>query len=142
MVGWILFLWPRKTSQRRRTRECLMCLGLPVFVVSQKIVFVPVVHCSLQKQPADAQVTHFLEAAIGGIDSSADDPEALSFHLLAEQVILGKENPFVKSVQAAKFLQIEEHEHPCREGTVEAGEILKQVIAGVEQPVDPVTVAA
>lgn len=72
-------------------------LGLPVFVVAQKIVFVPVIHCGFQEQPAYAEMSHLLEAAVGGVDAAADDAETLALDLLAEKVVLGKKNLLMKS---------------------------------------------
>ena len=106
-------------------------------MVAQEVVFVPVVHCSLQEEPAYAEMSHLLEAAVGGVDAAADDAKTLPFHLLGEKVVLGKENLLVKSAEFAEFFQIEQHEHSCREGMMEAREILEEIIACVEKLVDP-----
>src|SRR5712691_13199284 len=87
-------------------------------------------------------MSHLLEAAVGCEDSSADDPKAFPLHLLAEQVILGKENALMKSSEFPEFFQIKQHEHSSREGMVEAGEVLKQIVAHVEELVDPVAITA
>src|SRR5260370_1344395 len=87
-------------------------------------------------------MSHLLEAAVGCIDSSADDPKAFPLHLLAEQVILRKENSLMKSSEFPELFQIKQHEHSSPARMVEAGEVLKQIVAHVEELVDPVAIAA
>src|SRR5271169_2422540 len=87
-------------------------------------------------------MSHFLEPAVGGVNAAADDTEALPFHLLTEQVVLGKQDLFVKSAEFAESLQIEQHEHSRGEGMMQAGEILEQIVACVEQLVDPTAFVA
>src|SRR5208283_2485341 len=72
-------------------------LGLPVFVIAQEVVLVPVVHCRLQEQPAHAQMSHLLEPAVSGVDTAADDAKSFALHLLAEQIIFGEGYLLVKS---------------------------------------------
>src|SRR5580704_4272091 len=87
-------------------------------------------------------MSHLLEAAIGGVDATADDAETFAVDLLAEQVVLGKENLFVKSSEFAEFFHVEQHEHARGERVVEAREVLEAIVAGVKQLVDPTASAA
>ena len=100
-------------------------LRLPVFVIAQEIVLVPVVHRSLQEQPADAQMSHFLESAVGGVDAATDDSEAFPLHLLSEKVILGEGHLLMESAELAELLKLEQHEHSGRKGMVQARQELK-----------------
>ncbi len=111
-------------------------------MIAQEVVLIPVVHRDSQEEPADAQMSHLLEAAVGCIDPSADDGEALAINLLAEQVVLGIQDLLVKSTKLSEFIQVEKHEHSCGEGTVDAREVLEEIVARVKQFVDPITVAA
>jgi len=111
-------------------------------VIAQEVVLIPVVHRDSQEEPADAQMSHLLEAAVGRIDSAADDGEALALNLLAEQIVLGIQDLLVKSTKLAESIQVEKHEHSCGEGMVEAGEVLEEIVARIKQFVDPITVAA
>jgi len=139
MVGWILFF---VATRKIDVIEGVRGLGLPVFVVAEEVVFVPVVHCGLQEQPADAKMPHLLEAAVGGVDAAANNSEAFSIDLLAEEVVLGEEDLLVKSAEFAEFLQIEQHEHACGEGMMKAREVLEDIVASVKQLVDETTAAA
>lgn len=87
-------------------------------------------------------MSHLLEAAVGGIDAAANDAETFALYLLAEQVVLGEEDLFVESTEFMELFQIEEHEHASGEGMMEAREILEEIVAGIEQLVDPATAAA
>src|ERR1700758_213219 len=87
-------------------------------------------------------MAHPLEAAIGGIDAAAHNGEAFAIDLLAEAVILGEENLFVESAQLPESFSIEKHEHAGRERTVQVRQILKQIVADVEQLVDPASAFA
>src|ERR1039458_2836614 len=136
------FLWPRRKPECKDRVGRVPSLGLPVFVIAQEVVFVPVVHRGFQEQPAHAQMSHFLETAVGGVDAAADDTEALPLHLLAEQVVLGKENLLMKSAEFVEPFQVEKHEHSRGEGMMEAREVLEEIVSGVKQLVDPVAVAA
>src|SRR6202049_40965 len=124
---------------------CPVCqsraLGLPVLVVAQEIVRIPVVHGGSEEQARNPEVTHLLETSVGGVDSAANDTEAMSLHLLAEQVVLGEGDLLVKSAQFAKFLRLEQHEHAGSEGSMPTREVLTQIVAGVKQLVNPASVA-
>ena len=85
---------------------------------------------------------HLLETAIGGVNAAANDAEAFALHLLAEQIVLGKENPLMKSSEFPKLFQIKQHEHSSSEGVMEKREILKQIVRCVKHLVDPAAIAA
>src|SRR6267154_5591332 len=87
-------------------------------------------------------MSQLLEPAVGRVDSPANDRESLPLHLLAKEIVLGKENLLVKSAEVAEFSCVEQHEHSGGEGMMEAGEILEHIIAQVEQLVDQIAVAA
>src|ERR1039458_1173849 len=87
-------------------------------------------------------MSHLLETAVGGVDAAADDTEALPLHLLAEQVVLAKENLLMKSAEFTELFHVEQHEHSRGEGMMEAREVLEEIVSGVKQLVDPVAVAA
>ena len=133
----------REAQLPLRTTDCWnSLLRLPIFMVTQEVVFVPVIHGGFQEQPAHTQVSHLLEAAVGGVDDAADDAEALPLHLLAEQVVFGEENLLVKSTELAEFFQVEQHEHSGSEGMMETGQVLEEIVGRVKKFVDPVAVAA
>jgi hypothetical protein len=117
-------------------------LGLPILMVAQEEVFVPVVERRGQEKSRDAQVPHLLEAAIGGINAAAHDPEFAARHLLAQMVVLGKVHLFVKFSQLVEALPFKEHEHPGTERMVYPGKILKDIVAGVKQLVGETSLAA
>lgn len=127
-----------RKNRGRRVRG----LGLPVFVVAQEVVFVPVVHCGFQEEPAYAEMPHLLEAAVGGVDAAADNAEALALDLLAEQVVLGKENLLMKSAEFPEFFQVEHHEHSGGERMMKSREVLEEIVTGVEELVDPTAALA
>src|ERR1019366_9422270 len=84
--GWLdpVLLWPpRKSPQSSHWPRS--CLSRPIFMIAQKVAFVPVVHRSFQEQPAYPEMSHLLKSTVGCVDAAADDPEAFSLHLLAEQ---------------------------------------------------------
>src|ERR1700694_3614112 len=87
-------------------------------------------------------MSHLLEAPVGGVDAAPHDAEAPARHLLAQKIILGEENLFVESAQLPEFFQVEEHEHPCREGMMQTREMLEHIVADINQLVDPVPAAA
>src|ERR1700733_14317353 len=97
----------------------------PVLVIAQEIFFVPVIHCSFEEEPAYAQVSHLLEAAIGGVNSAGDHAKPFPPPLLAEPVIFGEQNLFVKSAEFPELLAIKQHEHARGKGAVQGREILK-----------------
>jgi hypothetical protein len=119
MVVWIQLC---VATKKRTAREFEVGFGLrlPVFMVAQEVVFVPVVHRGLQEQPTHAQVSHLLEAAVGGENAAADDAEAFSLDLLAEQVVFREQNLFVESAEFTEFPHVEQHEHSGSEGVMEA----------------------
>ena len=61
-------------------------------------------------------MNHLLETSVGGIDSAANDTEAMALHLLAEQVVLGEGDLLVKSAQFAKFLLSNSMNMPVAKG--------------------------
>jgi len=85
---------------------------------------------------------HLLEAPVRCVNTSADDSEALTPHLLGEQIVFGEEYLLVKSAKLAEFFHVEQHKHSRGEGMMEAREILKSIVAQVEQLVDPAAVSA
>jgi hypothetical protein len=111
-------------------------------MVAQEEVFVPVVERRGQEKSRNAQVPHLLEAAIGRINAATHDPEFAARHLLAQMVVLGKVDLLVKSSELVKAPLFEKHEHSGAEGMVQAGKILKQIIAGVEELVGETPLAA
>src|SRR5579863_9574927 len=80
---------------------------------------------------------HLLETSVGSVDAAAHNAEALALDLLAQQVILGEENLLMKSAEFAEFFQVEQHEHSSGEGMMQAREILEQIVARIEELVDP-----
>src|ERR1700677_211642 len=145
LVGGILFLWPRRKLLKpdcanSRARE--PHLSLPIFMIAQEVILVPVIHRRLQEQPSRAPVSHFFEPAVCRINSAADDPKAFAFYLLCQQIIFGEGHLLVKSAQLPELFQLEQHEHSGGKGMVQSRCILEEIVAHVEQLVDPVAVAA
>jgi len=60
-----------------------LTLDLPVVMIAQKMLLVPIVKCSFQEQPSHAEVAHFLEPPVGGVHAAAYDGEFAPRHLLA-----------------------------------------------------------
>ena len=87
-------------------------------------------------------MAHLLEAAVRGVDTATNDPEAFSLHLLAEQVVFGEGDLLMKSTEFSELLPVEQHEHSRGKRMVQARQVLKEVEARVEQFVNPVTIAA
>jgi hypothetical protein len=139
LAGSFSFGGHRKSIRNRRER---LGLCLPVLVIAQEVVFVPVVHCGFQEQPAHAQMAHLLEAAIRGVNAAANDSETAARHLLAEQVILGERDLLVKAAELAKLAGVEQHEHSGGKRMVQARQILEEVVARVKEFVDPVAALA
>src|SRR5580700_2979469 len=117
-------------------------LGLPVFVIAQEVAGVPVVHRGFQEQPAYAQMSHLLEAAVRRIDTATNDAEAFALNLLAEQVVFGKENLFMKSAKLAELFQIEEHEHARGKRMMKTREVLEEIVTRVKKFVEPTAALA
>jgi hypothetical protein len=116
-------------------------LGLPVFVIAQEIVLVPVVHCSFQEQPSHAQMSHLPESAVRRVNAAADDPKAFTLYLLAEQIIFGEGHLLVKSAELPELFHLKQHEHSRSKRMMQARQVLKEVVANIEQLIDPATIA-
>ena len=84
---------------------------MPVFVVAQKEALVVGVQCRVQEEADEIEMSHFFEAAICGVDSAADNGEALALDLLAQPVVLSEENLLVKTTSFPKLCPVKEHEH-------------------------------
>ena len=48
----------------------------------------------------------------------------------------------MKSAQLAEFFEVEQHEHPRREGMMQARKVLEQIIAGIKKFVEPTAALA
>ena len=60
-----------------------LALDLPVVMIAQKMLLVPIIKCCFQEQPSHADVAHFLEAPVGGVHAAADDGKFAPCYLLA-----------------------------------------------------------
>ena len=105
-------------------------------MVAEEEVVVPGVERGGNEQARDSEISHVLEAAVGGDDVPAHDPETQARHLLAEQVILGVQSAFVKAAQFIEARSVEQHEHAGGERPAEPRELLRQVAGGVEDAVE------
>src|SRR4029077_17321436 len=117
-------------------------LSLPILVVAQEEILVPVVERCGQKKSRDAQVPHLLEAPIGGVHASPDNPKFAACHLLAQMVVLREVHLLVKTSQLVEALPFKEHEHSGTERMVYPGKILKDIVTGVKQLVGETSLAA
>jgi hypothetical protein len=111
-------------------------------VIAQEVTLVPEIHGCPQEEPSYAEVAHPLETPVGGIDTAAYDCESLALHFLAQPIILGEMNFLVESAEFPEFLSVKKHEHTRRKRTMHVGEVLEEIVAGVEELVDPGSVCA
>src|SRR5207247_9636563 len=88
-----------------------LTLDLPVVMIAQKMLLVPIIKCCFQEEPGHAEVSHLLETPVGCVHAAAHDGEFTPRHLLALQVILSEMNLFMKSAKLIETAFIEEHEH-------------------------------
>jgi hypothetical protein len=116
-------------------------LRLPILVVAQEETLVPIVERRRQEQPRDVKMSHLLEATIRGVDAAADNPEFASCHLLTQVIVLGKMHLLTEPTEFIEALFLEKHEHPSAEGMVQAGQILENIVAGVEKPICEAAIA-
>ncbi len=130
-------MWPRKNRFLSRVR-----LSLPVLVIAQEIIRVPVVHRGLQEQPSHPQMSHLLEAPVRRINPAPNNPEPFSLHLLAEHIVFGECHLLMKPAQLAKLLQLKQHEHARRKRMVQLRDVLEKIVARIEQLVHQAAVAA
>ena len=111
-------------------------------MIAQEVAFVPVIHRGFQKQPAHPHMSHLLEASVRSVDATADNAEAFALHLLAEQIILRESDLLVESAKLAELFKFEEHKHSCGKRVVQPRQVLKEIVARVEQPIDPASALA
>src|SRR6266700_1762076 len=114
-----------------------MCQGsafvsAPILVIAQIEALVVSVQGSAEEEEKDTQMPHFLEAPVGGEDSTTNNRKPASCDFLAEQIVLGKLGLFVESAKFMEAFTVKHHEHPCRERLVDARKILKEIAAPVE----------
>src|SRR5271155_252338 len=87
---------------------------VPITVVAQEIFLAEGMEECIDEQAGYFHVTHLCEAAVRGVDASGDDTETPASHLLAQQIILGKESAFVEAAELFELRCPEEHEHSGR----------------------------
>src|SRR5205085_11739880 len=78
-------------------------------------------------------MAHFLEAAIGCVDTTSHNPEPARLHLAAKQVIFRKIDALVEAAEIAEFCRLKHHEHAGTEGAMQVGKVLKEIVDRVEQ---------
>ncbi len=61
---------------------------------------------------------------------------------LREQIVLGKQRPFVKPTQLPEDLTIEQHEHSCSKRLQKTPDMLHQIAPGVQQVIEEPTMQA
>jgi len=138
----LLLRHPRRFSlANSRARQAVGLVG-PILVVAQEVALIPEIHGGPEEEPPYAQVAHPLKAPVGGIDTATNDGETLSPNFLAQAVIFSKLDLLVESAELPEFLAVEQHEHPCRKRTMQVGQVLEEVVAGIKQLVDPGSVLA
>ena len=111
-------------------------------MVAEEEILVPVIERRGQEESRNAQMPHLLEAPIGGVHASPDNPKFASCHLLAQVVVLREVHLLVKSSQLVEALPFKEHEHSGTERMVYPGKILKDIVAGVKQLVGETSLTA
>ena len=60
-----------------------LTLDLPVVMIAQKMLLVPIIKCCFQEEPGHAEVSHLLETPVGCVHAAAHDGEFTPRHLLA-----------------------------------------------------------
>jgi hypothetical protein len=130
------------TAGRGHPRLHWGVFGLPVFVVAEEMAGVPEIHRGEEEKPDYASAAHFLKPPIGRIHSSANDTKLASSHLLAQKVVFGEVYLFVKTLQFVKAPFIEKHEHAGAEWLMQAGQVLKEIVAEINPFIEPVALAA
>lgn len=68
-----------------------------------------------EKELGKPPETHFLHAAIGGLDAPGDYAEAVPSDLLAQHVVLGEQGVLTEPAETHERRPVEDHEHPGRE---------------------------
>jgi len=110
--------------------------------LASKIFGLSAVESGLHKKPDNFRMSHFLETPVGAVDAASNHSKPAALELACELVILRIERFFIKSAKFGKSFSVHKHEHACRKRMVKTGKSLYEIIAGVQQVVDPASIPA
>src|SRR5207249_6660498 len=74
---------PPSNLRRYNAASGRLALDLPIVMIAQKMLLVPIVKCCFQEQPSHAEVAHFLEPPVGCVHAAAHNGEFSPRPLLA-----------------------------------------------------------
>src|SRR6476660_7791604 len=108
----------------------------------KEIVIVPGIQCCFQEHPGNLHMAHAAEAAVGGMNTAAHDPEPALPYLLAEQIIFRIERALMEAAEPVELGFLEQHEHAGAEWLHQQRSVLCHVVEEVKHGVARVPLRA